>query len=154
MPDAIGPVMPATSDPLAGWDAASAVGVSTQDDKDMFLKLLVAQLKNQDVSNPMDPSQMMSQMAQLTTVDKLNELVAGQDTQNAAGRLMLAANLAGKYVEWDSGGGVVSQVRFDGGDIYVRVGQIEINAGDIAVVRPASTPTNTAPVADGDETGT
>ena len=45
------------------------------DGQDRFLKLLVAQLKNQDPLNPMDNAQITSQMAQISTVsgiDKLN----------------------------------------------------------------------------------
>ena len=42
---------------------------------DRFLKLLVAQMQNQDPLNPMDNAQVTSQMAQINTVtgiDKLN----------------------------------------------------------------------------------
>ena len=40
-------------------------------DKDMFLQLLVAQLKYQNPMEPMDSSQFMAQNAQYTTVEKL-----------------------------------------------------------------------------------
>lgn len=39
--------------------------------KDQFLKLLVAQMKNQDPLNPMDGTQMASQLAQFSTVEQL-----------------------------------------------------------------------------------
>ena len=39
-----------------------------------FLKLLVAQLNNQDPMNPMDNAQMTSQMAQINTVSGINQL--------------------------------------------------------------------------------
>ena len=42
--------------------------------QDRFLKLLVAQLNNQDPMNPMDNAQMTSQMAQINTVTGINKL--------------------------------------------------------------------------------
>lgn len=39
-----------------------------------FLALLIAQMKNQDPSNPMDNSQMTTQMAQLSTVSGISQL--------------------------------------------------------------------------------
>jgi flagellar basal-body rod modification protein FlgD len=42
--------------------------------QDRFLKLLVAQLNNQDPMNPMDNAQMTSQMAQINTVTGIQQL--------------------------------------------------------------------------------
>ena len=39
--------------------------------KDEFLKLLVAQMKNQDPMNPMDGQQMAAQLAQFSSVEQL-----------------------------------------------------------------------------------
>ena len=39
--------------------------------KDQFLKLLVAQMKNQDPESPMDGTQMAAQLAQFSTVEQL-----------------------------------------------------------------------------------
>ncbi len=41
---------------------------------DAFLKLLVAELSHQDPLNAMDPSQMVAQLAQLSTVDELTKV--------------------------------------------------------------------------------
>ncbi|WP_428572002.1 flagellar hook capping FlgD N-terminal domain-containing protein [Ramlibacter sp.] len=51
---------------------------SAADQQDRFMKLLVAQMKNQDPLNPMDNAQMTSQIAQINTVagiEKLNATV-------------------------------------------------------------------------------
>ncbi len=51
---------------------------------DRFLKLLVAQMQNQDPMNPMDNAQVTSQMAQINTVsgiEKLNTTVQGLNGQ-------------------------------------------------------------------------
>lgn len=39
--------------------------------KDMFLKLLVAQMKNQDPSNPASPDQLAAQLAQFSSLEQL-----------------------------------------------------------------------------------
>ena len=43
-------------------------------DKDTFLKLLVAQMTNQDPLNPMDDKEFVSQLSQFTTVEELQNL--------------------------------------------------------------------------------
>ena len=42
-----------------------------QQTKDMFLKLLVAQMKNQDPSNPASPDQLAAQLAQFSSLEQL-----------------------------------------------------------------------------------
>lgn len=58
---------------LNGKSASSATS-TTEDAQARFFKLLVTQLKNQDPLNPMDNSQMTSQIAQLNMVDGINKL--------------------------------------------------------------------------------
>lgn len=57
--------------------SASTAAVGSQD---YFLKLLVAQMNNQDPLNPMDSAQMTSQLAQLNTVQGINKLSTQLDT--------------------------------------------------------------------------
>jgi flagellar basal-body rod modification protein FlgD len=55
--------------------------------KDAFLKLLVAQLKNQDPQNPADSSQMAAQLAQFSSVEQLtniNEQLTTQATSQSS----------------------------------------------------------------------
>jgi len=59
---------------------------SGNDLQNTFMQLLVAQLKNQDPLNPMDNSQMTSQLAQINTVNgiqQLNTTMSSMLTQNA-----------------------------------------------------------------------
>ena len=68
---------------------------------DRFLKLLVAQMRNQDPLNPMDNAQVTSQMAQINTVtgiDKLNSTVAGLSAQFMQMQAMQGASLVGHDV--------------------------------------------------------
>lgn len=63
-----------------------AGSTSTQDskksseDKDMFLKLLVAQLSNQDPLNPVEDKEFIAQLAQFTQVEELQKLNEGMDS--------------------------------------------------------------------------
>jgi flagellar basal-body rod modification protein FlgD len=57
--------------------AATAATGSTQVTKNMFLQLLVAQLKNQDPLNPADSTQFMTQLAQFQQLEQ--SMNTGQD---------------------------------------------------------------------------
>lgn len=53
-------------------------------DMDDFLKLLAAQLQNQDMMNPMDEGQFMNQMAQMATIQAMNTFTDIATTSYAA----------------------------------------------------------------------
>jgi flagellar basal-body rod modification protein FlgD len=66
-----------------------------------FLQLLVTQLQNQDPTNPMDSSQMTSQLAQINTVSgisQLNTTLSSLATQLTAQQQQNSANLIGTTV--------------------------------------------------------
>jgi flagellar basal-body rod modification protein FlgD len=72
-------------------------------DKDSFLKLLVAQLTNQDPTSPMDSEQFVSQMAEFTTLEQtqnmsnaIDKLVTTQSNQS----LSQQASMIGKQISW------------------------------------------------------
>src|SRR5438270_13997015 len=63
-------------------------------DYNTFLQLLIAEMKNQDPTNPMDTSQYMSQFAQLSSVEqamqtntKLDALLSSQSLSQADGQI-------------------------------------------------------------------
>ena len=80
---------------------ASSTAQSGAEMQDRFLKLLVAQLNNQDPMNPMDNAQMTSQMAQINTVTGIQkmqqsiELMTGQmqATQSLQGLQMIGRDV-------------------------------------------------------------
>jgi flagellar basal-body rod modification protein FlgD len=80
---------------------SSTSGTSAADLQNTFLQLLVAQLKNQDPTNPMDSSQMTSQLAQISTVQgisQLNTSLSSLSTQLTAAQQPQAAMLIGSTV--------------------------------------------------------
>lgn len=77
-------------------DASSAADLSNR-----FLTLLVAQMSNQDPLNPMDSSEVTSQMAQISTVEgiqNLNTTIGGLSTQFSQAQTLQGAALVGKDV--------------------------------------------------------
>jgi flagellar basal-body rod modification protein FlgD len=68
---------------------------------DRFLKLLVAQMQNQDPLSPMDNAQVTSQMAQIqsvTGIEKLNTTVQGLSGQFMQMQALQGAQLIGREV--------------------------------------------------------
>ena len=88
-----------TSTPVAASTASSnATGAASED---RFLKLLVAQLSNQDPLNPMDNAQMTSQMAQISTVssiEKVNDTLGSLAAQLASLQMLQGGSLVGRNV--------------------------------------------------------
>lgn len=76
-----------------------------QEATDRFMTLLVTQIKNQDPTNPMDNSQMTSQLAQLSTVsgiNQLNDTVSSLMTNIQASQSLQASAIIGKTVSVQS----------------------------------------------------
>ncbi len=79
----------ATTDAASG---AAAMKKATGMNKDDFLKLFITQMQNQDPMNPMDSTQFIGQLAQLTQVEQayntnsnLQSLIAAQNGSNNLG---------------------------------------------------------------------
>ena len=85
--------------------------------RDTFLKLMVAQLRNQDPMNPQDSAEFLAQTAQFTSLEKL-EQVALQTSQALSAQMAFGAStLAGKTVTYlgadgAEATGAVEAVRF------------------------------------------
>lgn len=82
-------------------DTSALTGSSAAGGAERFLKLLVAQMQNQDPLNPMDNAQVTSQMAQISTVtgiEKLNGSVEGLTSQFMQMQALQGASLVGRDV--------------------------------------------------------
>ena len=94
---------PAPTSPTGAGPAtsgASSTQTDTKLDQDTFLKLLVAQLKYQDPSNPADATQFLSETAQFTVVQKLEALSTLDQQVLDTTRTQSAAALIGKQVTY------------------------------------------------------
>jgi flagellar basal-body rod modification protein FlgD len=69
--------------------------------QDDFLRLMVTQIKNQDPTKPMDPTQFLNQLAQFSTVSGISDLnttMQGVAQGLQTGQVMQAAGLVGHRV--------------------------------------------------------
>jgi flagellar basal-body rod modification protein FlgD len=125
----------------ATGSTGSTTGMSSTDqmNKDMFLKLMVAQLKNQDPMNPTDSSQFLAQTAQFTSLEKL-DAVAQQTAQALTAQMAFgASSLVGRSVTYTGADGAeaagkVSSVRFTSDGPVLGVGAAEVSLGNVVRV--------------------
>ena len=92
---------------MSGINALNAIstaggvqGSTTQSSsigKDTFLKLLVAQMTNQDPMNPQDQQQFLAQLAQFSTVEGVNNVQESQTRLQATAMLGKKVDVA--YME-------------------------------------------------------
>jgi len=114
-------------------------------DKDTFLKLLVAQLKYQDPSNPADSTQFLAQTAQFTQVEKLGDIADLLKSQ----RLVGASSLVGNTVTYmDANGahltGDVAAVKLNGdSEPTLRIGNMDVQLSKVMEVLPKAPTTGT-----------
>ena len=81
--------------------SSSLTGNSASDLQGSFLTLLVAQLKNQDPTNPMQNNELTTQLAQISTVsgiEKLNTTLGAVSGQIDNSQSLQASNLIGHGV--------------------------------------------------------
>ena len=119
-------------------------------DKDTFLKLLVAQLKYQDPSNPADSTQFLAQTAQFTQVEKLGDIADLLKSQRLTG----VSGLVGHNVTYmDENGaqqsGVISAAKLNGdSEPMLRIGNTDVQLSKVMeVLSTAPTTGATGPAA-------
>jgi flagellar basal-body rod modification protein FlgD len=115
---------------------------STALDNDDFMKLLFAELKNQDPSKPMDSSEMMSQIATLNSLNALVAIKSSIATLNDSQTLSYATSLIGKTINAvpDSSDtskivtGVVTSMTTYNGETLVQIGDTDVKLSTIVSV--------------------
>lgn len=133
-----------STDPTANYAySISASSNSNSMNMQDFLMLVVAQMQNQDLysSSGGDNGQFMAQMAQVASMQAMQELTASFMSS-------MAVNFIGKYVHAEAvttdpvteemarvtKEGVVERVNFNGGDVMVLVDKVWFKVKDIFVV--------------------
>lgn len=71
------------SAPTGGSSSSTSALMDPLANKEAFLKLLVAQLQNQDPLNPTDPTQFLSQLTEISGVEQMVEMRQDLDTIQA-----------------------------------------------------------------------
>lgn len=119
-------------------------------DSEVFMSLLVAQLRHQDPSSPMDTNQMISQTTQLATMEKLNSMDTTATENFALQMRTSAAALVGQHVSWaDTDGnvysGIATSVSFAQGVPQVTVAGQSVPLDQISGVSSNPAAANTSP---------
>ncbi len=100
----------------------NAVPVTTDGNQelgqDAFLQLLVAQLKYQDPMSPSDSSEFLSQTAQFTQVEKLEEIADAMATLSKNDQLSTIGNLVGQVVQYENALGQLVESAITSGRIH------------------------------------
>jgi len=107
------------------------------DNTQEFLQLLVAQLQNQDPLNPSDPTQFMSEIAQLTQVQSQTTLAAEQQT--TAADSMIGLDVTGVGTDGAQVQGVVNSVLLSpSGPPTLMVGSTSLPLSSVTEVQQAA----------------
>ena len=134
-------IQPIAAQPVAPVGAAApapaAPAPAQTMDANVFMTLLVAQLKNQDPSAPMDTNQMMSQTLQLSTMQQMTELSTNSKEGFSLQMRTAAAQLVGHSVGYTladgtTGSGIASSVSHAGSVPAVKVGDLSIPLDSIS----------------------
>lgn len=116
-------------------------GANMQLGTDDFLKLFVAQLRQQDPINPVGDKEFIGQIAQLTSVEQLTKMSGSLDRVDFGNQVSQAVGLLGKTITWDdgdgfSGEGIADSLAFDpDGAIVLRVAGQDVSPSIVQAVR-------------------
>ena len=113
--------------------STSSTGLSL--DPSAFLNLFITQIKYQDPTSPMDPSQMTSVLAQLTTVQDLSNLQTSFQQSLADGMI---GGQATYTLNNQSQTGQVQAARVQNGVVGVVIGGQFVSLSSITEIAPTS----------------
>jgi flagellar basal-body rod modification protein FlgD len=120
---------------LSLGDAAAS---SNELGKDEFLKILIAQLTNQDPTDPMDDREFIAQMAQFSTLEQMTNMSSEMERLGGILQSGQAVSLLGRVVDVAVGDSVVTGVveEITGGEYpQVLVNNVYYDYADVARVR-------------------
>jgi flagellar basal-body rod modification protein FlgD len=104
---------------------------------DSFLKLLIAQLQNQDPTNPLDSDQLLSQISEMRNLQASLELESALESLTLSQQLAGSTAFIGKTVmalrgdEQEEIQGVVERVQMRDGKALLSVDGVEVEMKDV-----------------------
>lgn len=151
-------VSSSTSAANTSTNTASATKEASQLDRDAFLKLLIAQLQNQDPMQPLEDKEFISQLAQFSSLEQMQAMGQGFESLSESfnslsesfdtGLTAFTANQAtaqacamiGHKIQYldakteKTVEGVVDSVGVAGGVAKLNIGDIQVDLGSVLTV--------------------
>jgi flagellar basal-body rod modification protein FlgD len=111
--DGVAATTAATTTSSASGSTASKAAAKASVDYDSFLKLLIAQMKNQDPTDPMDASAQIAQLATFSQVEQAIQMNSNLETLITGNALTNASSYIGKTITSadEKTSGIVASVR-------------------------------------------
>ena len=136
---------------LAGLQTSSTAAAAAKNKlgKDDFLKLMIAQMRNQNPMEPQKDTEFIAQLAQFSQLEGIDKLNTTVNSLLSMQGLTQGANLIGKSVVYDkdaagnSASGTVDSVKANNGQIQLMIGANTVNLSQIRSVA-ASTSASSA----------
>ncbi|MEW6447610.1 MAG: flagellar hook capping FlgD N-terminal domain-containing protein [Bacillota bacterium] len=123
-------------DNTAAKEAGSGPGIFS---KDMFLKILVAQMSHPDPFAPQDPGAFVTEMSQIAMMEQIMNLCTRMEEMYRIESLSRATELIGREVVVSDGNrvvtGQVEKVVFNGGSAAVVINGSPYDVGNLVEVR-------------------
>ena len=107
-----------------------------------FITMMVTQLQNQDPLNPTDNNQWMSQLAQFSALEQMNNVSSSLDRLTASSELTQGAALSGRTITYQLDGnsdpvtGVVGKVTVDKGTALLDVNGVSVPLSAVQEIDP------------------
>lgn len=106
-------------------------------DKNAFLNLLVTQLRNQNPLQPMEDKEFISQMAQFSSLEQMqnmNKIMKENSAYGMVDKLVKASYTDPDKNETKDIAGVVTMARVEGDKVFLKVNGIEVPADQVKEV--------------------
>jgi len=124
---------PSTATPTSSSGQNDRMNELTMGD---FIKMMVAELENQDPMNPMSNTEMLQQISQMRSITSNDRLTTSIESLSLGQALSTASSLIGKTITGvdslnQSVTGKVDKVTIEDGDAKLFVGSSIINVGNV-----------------------
>ena len=130
---AIEPTLPLAGAARTGATSASTTTQNTSLDRDAFMKLMIAQMRYQDPSNPMDATQFLAQTAQFTNIELLQKLQESQTQLLSYQSVVLSSSLVGKSVTGTTADGAAVSGKVESAQVVAGTGFVTVSGTKIPV---------------------
>lgn len=125
----------------SGVSTPSTASGLTGFDQDMFLKLFVAQLRQQSPFDPVSSQDFINQVAQFSSVEAVQSMRLSLDAMRVQEGLAMGSALIGRQVvytgpEGEEQVGLVEQVTQTDGSVFLQVDGSPVSLSDVRAVLP------------------